>query len=270
MRFKKAIVTGTAAALCFGSVLNVSAANTAPLKDNKNAELIINVEAYKAAYSDLAAAFGDNTDAYVNHYLTAGVYEGRTKGVLFNPLAYAEAYPDIKAVYGDDISAIVAHYTTYGVKENRTLGTAGGYADIAEAEKYGAVPRFTASVLPQYRSGETFAAPITGSYSQASAAASYSQAPAAGNSGSQAPTYANPSAEAAGNRYAHTTSIYSEDGTLLRVEYYDDNKKLCEYSVVTNYDSSTNSYTEEIYSQDMTPVRTDTYVDGSLSSSEKH
>lgn len=254
MRFKKTIVTGAAAVLCFGSVLNVSAANTTSPNSAGKENLIINVEAYKAAYSDLAAAFGDNTDAYVNHYLTAGVYEGRTKGVLFNPLAYAEAYPDIKAAYGYNISGIIDHYTTYGIKENRTLGTAGGYADIAEAEANGA-PIFAARKLQQ--------AGTNGSYSAGTASA--------GSYSSQAsPSYANPSAEAAGNRYAHTTSIYGSDGTLLRVEYYDANKNLCEYSVVTNYDSSTNSYTEEIYSKDMTPVRTDTYVDGSLSSSEKH
>lgn len=269
MRFKKAIVTGTAAALCFGSVLNVSAANTAPLKNDGKENLIINVEAYRAAYSDLDAAFGDNTDAYVNHYLTAGVYEGRTKGVLFNPLAYAEAYPDIKAVYGNDISAIVAHYTNYGIKENRTLGTAGGYADLAEAEKYGAAGQTS---RPSYAAtGQASAYTPASSASPASSFAPAQATTAAGGSNDSAsPSYANPSAEAAGDRYAHTTSIYSGDGTLLRVEYYDDNKKLCEYSVVSNYDSSTNSYTEEIYSQDMTHVRTDTYVDGALSSSEKH
>lgn len=254
MRFKKAIVTGTAVCLCFGSVLNVSAANTAPLKNTQKQNLIINVEAYKTAYSDLAAAFGDNSDAYVNHYLTCGIYEGRTKGVLFNPLAYAEAYPDIKAAYGNDISGIIDHYANYGIKENRTLGTAGGYADIAEAEANGA-PKFTASGSAAARTAE-------GSTAREASSGSYS--------GQASPSYANPSAEAAGSRFSHTTSIYSEDGTLLRVEYYDDNNKLYEYSVVTNYNSNTNSYTEEIYSKDMTPVRTDTYVDGSLSSSEKH
>lgn len=249
MRLKKVIVTGTAAALCFGSVLNVSAANVAPNKNAEKENLILNVEAYRAAYSDLDAAFGDNTDAYLNHYLTAGVYEGRTKGVLFNPLAYAEAYPDIKAACGDNISAIVEHYTNYGIKENRTLGTANGYADISEAQKNGAAKTVVA-------------APAQTRTASPSAAAPYSS--------QAAPSYANPSAEAAANRYAHTTSIYGSDGTLLRVEYYDDNKKLCEYSVVTGFDSSTNSYTEEVYSKDMTLVRTDTYVDGSLANSEKH
>lgn len=255
MRFKKALVTSAAAVLCFGSVLNVSAANE---------NLIVNVEAYKAAYSDLAAAFGDNTDAYINHYLTAGVYEGRTKGVLFNPLAYAEAYPDIKAAFGYDVYAIADHYATYGIKENRTLGTAGGYADLAEAEANGA-PKFVAQNLQQARAAGNAAANTasSGSYSAPAASGSYST-PAS------SPSYANPSAEAADSRFSHTTSIYSNDGTLLRVEYYDNDNKLYEYSVVTNYDSNTNSYTEAIYSKDMTPVRTDTYVDGSLSSSEKH
>lgn len=71
--------------------------------------------------------------------------------------------------------------------------------------------------------------------------------------------------------YHHTTSIYTNDeSTLLRVEYYDDNNKLFEYSSVSDYDKDTNSYTETIYGVDNAPVRTDTYVNGELTSSEKH
>lgn len=241
MKLKKGIVVGLAVVVLTGSVLNVSAAGTTSyvktLKKINNADLIIDVEAYKAAYSDLEAAFGDDTDAYIEHYLTIGVYEGRTKGVLFDPLAYAESYSDIKEAFGDDIPAIVNHYVTYGIEENRTKGTADGYEDIAAAEKAGVqwatVPRSS-----------------TGS----------SAKKAAGNSGSN-------------TSYRHTTSIYaSDESTLLRVEYYDDNNHLYEYSSVSNFDSSTKSYTEYVYVfDDVNKVsvlkRTDTYVNGVLVSS---
>lgn len=145
MKLKKAIVTGTVAAAFVGSVLNVSAAEMTTkdymnaLKESGKENLIIDVDAYKAAYSDLAAAFGDDRDAYLEHYLTYGIYENRMEGALFDPLTYAEAYGDIKAAYGDNILAIANHYVTVGVTENRTIGTANGYADIATAEKAGAV-----------------------------------------------------------------------------------------------------------------------------------
>lgn len=50
--------------------------------------------------------------------------------------------------------------------------------------------------------------------------------------------------------YHHTTSIYENDGTLIRVEYYDDNNKLTHYSKVEDHDPETNSYTENIYTYD--------------------
>lgn len=75
-----------------------------------------------------------------------------------------------------------------------------------------------------------------------------------------------------GETYSHNTSIYKDDGSLWRVEYYDDNNRLCEYSDVDNYDKDTHSYTETVYRYDEEndveiPVRTDTYVNGELISS---
>lgn len=143
MNLKRKIAVSAAALLLIGSAMNVSAAELSSkdyvntLIKNDQAELIIDVDAYKAAYSDLAQAFGNDTDAYINHYLTMGVYEGRTKGVLFDPLIYAEAYSDVKNALGYDIAAIVQHYLTFGIAENRTQGTAHGYSDIAAAEKAG-------------------------------------------------------------------------------------------------------------------------------------
>ena len=247
MNFKKAIVTGAAAAVCVGSVLNVSAAGAASgsyrdaLKGKEN--LIIDVQAYKAAYSDLAAVFGDNDDAYIEHYLTMGVYEGRTKGVLFDPLAYAEAYSDIGEAFGDNILGIIDHYVTFGAAENRTAGTAGDYADIAEARE---------------QTGQKSAAAVRSTYS--------------GNSGSS--QNAGNGAVGGGNAYHHTTRIYADDGvTLIRVEYYDANNKLIKYSDVKDFDSSTNSYTEEIYHYDEENQKevlegTNTYKDGSLVSNK--
>lgn len=229
MNFKKTIATGAAAALCVGSVLNVSAAETpGSYRDALRGKesLIIDVEAYKAAYSDLEAAFGDNEEAYIEHYLTVGVYEGRTKGVLFDPLAYAEAYSDVEEAFGDNVLGIVNHYVTYGAAENRTAGTAAGYADIAEAKEQ------TEQKKAVVRSSAPAAAGGGGS--------------AAADSGSQA---GSADVDTSGYR---TVRYYANDNvTLIRVEYYDAYNRLVKYSEVKNFDSDSKSYTEDVYHYDI-------------------
>lgn len=291
MHLKKVIMMGAAVALFAGSLLNVSAAelstsNYAKTLTENEKDLIIDVEAYKAAYSDLAEAFGDDEDAYIEHYLTVGVFEGRTKGVLFDPLTYAAAYGDVRAAYGNNISAIVEHYITYGAAENRTIGTASGYTDIATAQKNGS-PRLVLPRTGTVNSTSTYAADgsLETSSPEADAnAINYDNIVANGNNYVAAPVVA---ANAAASNdvaspavttpsYHHTTSIYTNDmSTLLRVEYYDENNKLFEYSSVTYDDKDTNSYTENVYRYDeennvQIPTRTDTYVNGELVSSEAH
>ena len=289
MNLKKAVIASAAAALLVGSAMNVSAAEKTPsnyanaLKANNQENLIIDVEAYKAAYSDLAEAFGDDTDAYIRHYLTIGVYEGRTKGVLFDPLVYAEAYSDVKEAFGYNVPAIVNHYLTFGISENRTQGTATGYADLAAAERAGAqktnIQRNVIVInnLDSNAAGSIYENNAAGNNNNAAASngntfLNNNMAAGSGNTAA-----ANSAAAGNSNKdYHHTTSIYGDDkSTLLRVEYYDDQNKLYQYSDITNYDSSTNSYTEKIYHYDEeshTEVldRTDTYVNGVLSSSETH
>lgn len=91
----------------------------------------------------------------------------------------------------------------------------------------------------------------------------------AANTGNGSDT-ASPSAPA----YDRTTSIYDDDGALMRVEYYVEGQNLpAEYSSVADYDKDTNSYTETVYRYDeendaSVVVRTDTYANGELVSSE--
>ena len=294
MHLKKVIVTGVTAALLIGSTLSVSAAEPSTgnyvkeLKKSGKESLIIDVEAYKAAYSDLAAVFGDNEYAYIEHYLTVGVFEGRTKGVLFDPLAYAAAYSDVGAAFGNDISAIVDHYINFGAVENRTYGTANGYADIAAAQKAGspsvAVQRSTYNTTAATGNGNIAAGGNNWGASPAVTGNSYIAAGGnnlgTGTSGNANINSAPSTASGSINNtpsYNHTTSIYedNEHKTLLRVEYYDDNNKLYEYSEVVYNDKDTNSYTETVYRYDEdnneeVVTRTDTYVNGELVSSENH
>lgn len=69
--------------------------------------------------------------------------------------------------------------------------------------------------------------------------------------------------------YDRTTTIYDNDNvTLLRVEYYINNK-LTYYSVIEQFDATTKSYIEKIYQcnreTNIDPlVRTDVYTNGNL------
>lgn len=275
MNVKKTLAAGTAALVLAGSVLPASAAGidsdyVNAMRENGTADLILNVEAYRTAYSDLDAAFGDDTNAYLMHYLTTGIYEGRTIGVLFNPLAYAEAYSDLKEAFGDDISAVVNHYVTSGIAENRTAGTAGSYADLAEAEREEA-----------QKAGNTESRSTAAAYSSTGGSAAGNSSNTTGNSNTTAGSPdSSPAAEntttTGSSSTGSTANIvihrnvrhYADDEvTLRRVEYYDANNKLVLYSVVTDFDSATLSYTEHIYSCDNVLVRIDTYVNGSRVSS---
>lgn len=294
MKLKKGITAAAAVCLLVGNVMNVSAAepisnkSVSALIENRQDNLIIDVEAYKAAYPDLAKAFGDDAYAYLNHYLTVGVYEGRTKGVLFDPLAYAESYGDVKAAFGYDIASIVEHYVNHGITENRMQGTAYGYNDIASAKRAGAVVqnpsvlkstagRVTASRTDEANSAHVYnSASDNGTHSGSDSSAAVNNSANSYNTSETGNNLQSSSATASVSPvkdYHHTTSIYDNDEkTLLRVEYYDDNNQLIKYSSVTNFDSNTNSYTENIYHYDESTnssvlERTDKYENGSLSSS---
>ena len=264
--------------MLISSCLSASAAPKAStnLTPEQINSLVLNVEAYKQAYPDLAAAFGNNTQSYIDHYLTQGVYEGRTKGALFDPLTYAEAYDDIKNIYGYDINALVRHYVNYGAAENRTMGTSHGYPDIAAAESSG----LTRAYIPRASAAEYQNLAYNGNSSSPAVSGSTASSGLPASSGSTTAAANRPAAAESGSssiadrwNYHHTTSIYHDDGkTLWRVEYYDENNKLKEYSSVTNVNPDTNSYTENIYSYDNENKkevleRVDIYENGVLVSS---
>lgn len=76
---------------------------------------------YRESYTDLDKAFGDNWDAYVNHYFTFGAKEHRDTGTDFDLATYVEAYEDLQAAYGDNLLGAANHYLKFGQEEERTL-----------------------------------------------------------------------------------------------------------------------------------------------------
>ncbi len=110
-QLKKAVLSVTAATMMLGSSLPVSAAGLGDVFD---------AGYYADTYADLKAAFGDDADALLQHYLTYGVSEGRAGRADFNVSQYRSAYADLDAAFGDDWNAYADHYLTYGIAEGRT------------------------------------------------------------------------------------------------------------------------------------------------------
>ena len=80
---------------------------------------VFDVVAYREKYADLDVAFGDNWDAYVDHWFAFGINEGREDGTDFDPQLYAERYDDIRAAYGENWEGVIDHYLTWGIPEGR-------------------------------------------------------------------------------------------------------------------------------------------------------
>ena len=81
---------------------------------------VLDVVIYRGTYADLEEAFGDDWDAYVDHYFTYGIKEGRYNGTGFDLQYYLNSYADLKAAFGDDLVAAANHYIEYGYNESRT------------------------------------------------------------------------------------------------------------------------------------------------------
>ncbi|BAI72105.1 hypothetical protein AZL_014670 [Azospirillum sp. B510] len=74
---------------------------------------------YLAANQDLAAAFGANTEAATQHYITNGRLENRN--TTFNAMSYIAANPDLIQAFGTNTTAAALHYATVGRLENRSV-----------------------------------------------------------------------------------------------------------------------------------------------------
>ena len=84
---------------------------------------------YSAAYPDVAAAYGNNADALLNHFISFGVKEGRNASAEFNPQAYRQRYEDLQAAFGSDMAAYCGRTAGGGSTAGRQPGAADGQPD---------------------------------------------------------------------------------------------------------------------------------------------
>lgn len=74
---------------------------------------------YLASYGDLIEAFGTDTAAATQHYITNGQFEGRLIDG-FDQEQYLRNYEDLSNAFGSDGNAATLHYITNGYFEGRT------------------------------------------------------------------------------------------------------------------------------------------------------
>ncbi len=80
---------------------------------------VYNLHYYAGRYPDVAAAYGGDAAAILEHFVLAGMAEGRQGSAEFDPEVYRDNYVDLRRSYGDDWPRYYRHYITYGKAEGR-------------------------------------------------------------------------------------------------------------------------------------------------------
>ncbi|MBR0164896.1 MAG: transglutaminase domain-containing protein [Lachnospiraceae bacterium] len=74
---------------------------------------------YISQYADLRAAFGNDANAALRHFVVHGMNEHRQAIATFNVDVYKNNYDDLRAAFGDNIRSYYLHYINHGLGENR-------------------------------------------------------------------------------------------------------------------------------------------------------
>lgn len=78
------------------------------------------VQFYLTRYGDLAAAFGSNFPAAVDHWIAQGLpVEGRRAALAFDVQFYLATYADLRAAFGTNFTAAIDHWIVNGITEGR-------------------------------------------------------------------------------------------------------------------------------------------------------
>lgn len=80
---------------------------------------IYNYEFYRSKYPDVAAAFGNNRAATLNHFLNTGRRERRQGCAGFDVRSNYNQYEDLRRSYGVNWPSYYEHYRSHGQREGR-------------------------------------------------------------------------------------------------------------------------------------------------------
>lgn len=98
---------------------NATANAQAGQEEDLDYSLVFDAVYYANAFEDLAAAYGEDEEKLLQHFIDYGMAEGRDASEDFDVRAYREKNPDLEAAYGDDWKAYYVHYIKYGNGEGR-------------------------------------------------------------------------------------------------------------------------------------------------------
>lgn len=115
------------------------------------------VTSYRKRYPQLSQEYGNDLDAYYEHYLLIGKVEGwdgsnsdsSNSSAVYNDVDYSAVfyaeyylnhYPDLKTAFGNDSTKALQHFVEYGMKEGRQASAEfalniykSNYEDLAKA-----------------------------------------------------------------------------------------------------------------------------------------
>ena len=90
------------------------------IEDKENNYIAVyNYRYYKNNNPDLTSLYGDDREAYLNHFVTVGMSEGRQGNKEFNLSIYKANNPDLVSAFGDDNTKYYEHYISTGKAEGR-------------------------------------------------------------------------------------------------------------------------------------------------------
>ena len=90
------------------------------IEDKENNYIsVYNYNYYRKNNPDLVTLYGDNREAYLNHFITVGMSEGRQGSKNFNLAVYKANNPDLVSSFGDDNVKYYEHYISSGRAEGR-------------------------------------------------------------------------------------------------------------------------------------------------------
>ena len=90
------------------------------IEDKENNYIAVyNYSYYKNNNPDLTSLYGDDREAYLNHFVTVGMSEGRQGNKEFNLSIYKANNPDLVSAFGDDNTKYYEHYISTGKAEGR-------------------------------------------------------------------------------------------------------------------------------------------------------
>ncbi len=130
---KRSLVVGTMTALFCAGMFFMNPDSACAAQGTEAYRAVFDARYYHDAYPDVAEAFGNDSSALFNHFVTYGAKEGRSASAEFNPQAYRARYGDLQTAFGNDMAAYCNHYINFGRAEGRS-GAADGSTYSAPKE----------------------------------------------------------------------------------------------------------------------------------------